>query len=410
MSLRNSYLFTSEAVSEGHPDKVCDQISDAVLDEVLRLDYAARQAGGDSCRDRAPAHVACETLATTDFVALAGEITALGLEGIDYDGIVRRVVRRIGYDREGEGFNAETLKVDVRLHGQSPDIAGGVNRRNPDEQGAGDQGIMFGYACNETEALMPAPLYYSQRILQELAALRRKAGYEFLRPDAKSQLTFEYRDGKPVGIRQIVVSHQHTEGSNDRVHAVVKELLERVLPAKYLDGVVLEEGRNLYINPTGNFVIGGPYGDCGLTGRKIIVDSYGGAGRHGGGAFSGKDPSKVDRSACYMMRYIAKNLVAAGVADRCEIQVAYAIGVAKPLSFNVNLFGTGRVAEEKVEEMLMSNEIFDCRPARIISELGLLHPNGWCYEDTAAYGHFGREIFPWEKTEKVDAIRQCLKM
>ncbi|MCQ2403189.1 MAG: methionine adenosyltransferase [Lentisphaeria bacterium] len=402
MSLRNSYLFTSEAVSEGHPDKLCDQVSDAVLDAVLVHDPRG--------------HVACETLATTDFVILAGEIQA-NIPKLDYDGIVRRVVDRIGYNREGEGFCAKTLKTDIRLHAQSADIARGVSSDTSllGEQGAGDQGIMFGYACSETPEFMPAPIYYSQRILEELARVRRQGEeFAFLRPDAKSQLTFAYENGKPVAIRQIVVSHQHTEGSNEKVQQVVKEALKRVLPAEFLTGILWDkvnsrEG-NLYINPTGNFVTGGPDGDSGLTGRKIIVDTYGGAGRHGGGAFSGKDPSKVDRSACYMMRHIAKNLVAAGAAGRCEIQVSYAIGIPEPLSFAVHFFGTGKVSEEKVEELLNSRKVFDCRPAQIINYLGLLQPQGWCYEETASYGHFGRPQFPWEKLNKVDELKAALNL
>ncbi len=403
MFMPDLFQFTSEAVSEGHPDKVCDQISDAVLDGVLALDSKA--------------HVACETLATTDFVALAGEITAKG--GLpDCDTLVRRVVAGIGYDRVNEGFNASTLKLENRLHGQSPDIAQGVNSETSmsGEQGAGDQGIMFGYACDETPALMPAPVYYSKMILKRLSQLRRQGGeYSFLRPDAKSQLTFTYKHGKPVAIDHIVVSHQHTDGSIDKVHALVKMVLKEVLPAEFLTGIDFDHenvrGGNLYINPTGSFVTGGPDGDTGVTGRKIIVDTYGGAGRHGGGAFSGKDPSKVDRSACYMLRYIAKNLVAAGVAKRCEIQVAYAIGVTDPLAFNVNFFGTGKVSEEAVLPLLVGpNRIFDCRPAQISEYLGLLKPQGWSYEETAAYGPFGWEQFPWEKTDRVADVRKALAL
>lgn len=402
MFLPKNHHFTSEAVSEGHPDKVCDQIADAILDAVLAHDPHG--------------HLACEVLATTDFVMLAGEHT-VDDSAIDFDGIVREVVADIGYDRPGEGFQASTLKVENRMHGQSPDIALGVSGETNlmGEQGAGDQGIMFGFACDETPALMPAPVYYSKKILMRLAELRRLAGeYSFLRPDAKSQLTFRYEDGIPVAVGPVVVSHQHEEGSNPRLHELVKDVIREVIPEKFLKGIDFAHenarGGSLFINPTGNFVTGGPHGDTGVTGRKIIVDTYGGAGRHGGGAFSGKDPSKVDRSATSMLRYIAKNLVAAGAARRCEIQISYAIGVTDPLSIDVNFFGTGRVDESKVAELLKSREIFDCRPAQISSELGLLEPRGWSYRDSAKYGPFGWDEFPWEKTDRAEALRSALKL
>ena len=401
--IQNHYLFTSEAVSEGHPDKVCDQISDAILDAAM--DFSPR------------AHVACETLATTDTVVLAGEVNPVPKD-IDYDAIVRSVVRKIGYDRAGEGFDWHDLKLQVLLHGQSADIARGVEETTSlsGEQGAGDQGIMFGFACNETPAYMPAPIYYSHRIVERLAQLRHDAPetYGFLRPDAKSQLTFVYEGFRPVAIRQAVVSHQHLEGAGEQVHALVPEILREVVPSEFLKDFDFEHinvpGASLHVNPTGNFVIGGPHGDAGLTGRKIIVDTYGGAGRHGGGAFSGKDPSKVDRSASYMARYAAKNLVAAGVAERCELQVSYAIGVSYPLSFYVNFFGTGKVPEERVVELLKAGKVFDFRPAQIIEHLGLLRREGWRYQDTAANGHFGRDGFPWEKLDKAAEIQAALEM
>jgi S-adenosylmethionine synthetase len=393
---QDQFTFTSEAVSEGHPDKVCDQISDAILDAALAQDCNA--------------HVACETLATTDYVLLSGEVRP-NLQ-LDADAIVRDVVKSIGYDRPGEGFDYHTLKVESRLHCQSDDIAQGVDADTSlsGEQGAGDQGIMFGYACDETEQYMPAPIYYSHLILRRLAQLRHEGKADFLRPDAKSQLSFYYENGVPRTIRQIVVSHQHIAGAGAQVHALVKDVLHEVLPAQLICDIDFEHVNasgesSLHINPTGNFVIGGPNGDTGITGRKIIVDTYGGMGRHGGGAFSGKDPSKVDRSACYMARYAAKNIVAAGLASRCEIQVAYAIGIAKPLAFYVNFFGTGKVSEASVEKMLHAGEIFDFRPASCIETLGLLKPQGWNYRLTASGGHYGRECFPWEKLDKVAAIK-----
>ena len=398
----NRFVYTSEAVSEGHPDKMCDQISDAVLDAALAEDPKA--------------HVACETLATTQLVVLAGEIKSAG-SALPYEDIVRRVVKRIGYERPGEGFDAKTLKVLVNLHAQSADIDRGVEASTSlsGEQGAGDQGIMFGYACDETPEYMPAPYYYAQLLVRRLAELRHgdPVKYGFLRPDAKSQLSFAYENGRPVSLVQIVVSHQHAEGMNPEVHDLVKRVIRENIPAQYLTAIDFESengpGASLHINPTGNFVTGGPDGDCGLTGRKIIVDTYGGMGRHGGGAFSGKDPSKVDRSASYMARHVAKNLVAAGLARRCELQVSYAIGIARPLSFYVNFFGTGNVPEEKVEAMLHRGRPFDFRPAAITEYLGLLKPQGWSYEETAAYGHFGRPQFPWEKTLPAEKIHAALE-
>lgn len=393
---KDQFTFTSEAVSEGHPDKVCDQIADAVLDAALALEPHA--------------HVACETLVTTDYVLLAGEIRP-GMQ-LDVDHIVRDVVKSVGYDRADEGFDCHTLRVESRLHHQSEDISQGVDARTSlsGEQGAGDQGIMFGYACDETPQYMPAPLYYSHLILARLAQLRHEGAADFLRPDAKSQLSFFYENGVPSAVRQIVVSHQHTAGTGDKVQKIVKDVLHEVLPEKFLKDVDFQHVNasghaSLHINPTGNFVIGGPNGDTGVTGRKIIVDTYGGMGRHGGGAFSGKDPSKVDRSASYMARYAARNIVAAGLAKRCEIQVAYAIGIARPLAFYVNFFGTGAVPESAVEKMLLAGEIFDFRPASCIEQLGLLRPMGWNYRMTASGGHYGRSCFPWEREDKVEMLK-----
>lgn len=388
---KNSYVFTSESVSEGHPDKVCDQISDAILDACLRQDPDSR--------------VACETLTTTDLIVLAGEITSTAT--VDYEKVARETAMRIGYDHEGLGFSGQTAQVIVRIHAQSPDIAQGVSAMTSlgREQGAGDQGLMFGYACNDTPALMPAPIYYAHLIMKRLADLRHsdRQTYRYLRPDAKSQVSLRYEHGKPVAVNNIVVSHQHTPDMDIAwLRALVKKVVAEIIPAPLLAELT---DADYYVNPTGRFEIGGPNGDSGLTGRKIIVDSYGGMGRHGGGAFSGKDPSKVDRSATYMARYAAKNIVAAGLADRCEIQVAYAIGVAKPLSININTFGTGKVAESDLTVMLTEGKLFDFRPAQIIDALKLKKCNGWNYTDAAAYGHFGRDLFPWEKTDKVAALQ-----
>ncbi|MDD3328668.1 MAG: methionine adenosyltransferase [Zoogloea sp.] len=383
--MAKEYLFTSESVSEGHPDKVADQISDAVLDAILAQDPRGR--------------VACETLVSTGLVVISGEITTKA--DINYMDIARETVRRIGYDDSDIGFDYKSCAVLTAINRQSSDIAQGVNEGEglDLDQGAGDQGLMFGYACNETPSLMPFPIYYAHRIMQRQAELRKDGRLPFLRPDAKSQLTVRYVDGKPVAIDTVVVSTQH---SPDVSHAqlseaVIEEVIKPVLPKE-----MLSASTRYLINPTGRFVIGGPAGDCGLTGRKIIVDTYGGAAHHGGGAFSGKDPSKVDRSAAYAGRYVAKNIVAAGLADRCEVQVAYAIGVARPVSLMVETFGTGKVSDEKIVELVQKH--FDLRPKGIIATLDLLRP---IYSRTAAYGHFGREEvdFTWETTDKAAALR-----
>ena len=381
------HIFTSESVSEGHPDKVCDQISDAILDACLAQDPNSR--------------VACETLATTDLIVISGEITTKAK--VNWEQVARGVVADIGYTGNDLGFSAESCKVFVSIHAQSGDISQGVTEGQGlhKEQGAGDQGMMFGYASNETEELMPATILYAHKIVAELARLRKTQPkkYSFLRPDAKSQVSIHYQNGVPVAVDTIVVSHQHTpEMKNEQLEKLVKDVVKKVIPASLLKGKI-----KYHINPTGRFVIGGPNGDTGLTGRKIIVDTYGGVGSHGGGAFSGKDPSKVDRSAAYMGRYIAKNLVAAGLADKCEIQLAYAIGVADPLSINVDTYGTGVFEDDAVLEKIV-RAVFDMTPAGIIKQLKLKKPKGWSYRRTAAYGHFGRDIFPWEKTDKVDAL------
>jgi len=381
------YLFSSESVSEGHPDKVADQISDAVLDAILAQDPYGR--------------VACETLVTTGLVVISGEITTSA--HINYMEIAREAVRRIGYDDSETGFDYKSCGVLTALNRQSPDIKQGVDNASDDalDQGAGDQGLMFGYACRETASLMPLPIYYAHRIMQRQAELRKDGRLPWLRPDGKSQLTVRYVDGKPAAIDTVVVSTQHSpEVSHERIsEAVIEEIVKPVLPPELLAGKV-----RYLVNPTGRFVVGGPHGDCGLTGRKIIVDTYGGAARHGGGAFSGKDPSKVDRSAAYACRYAAKNLVAAGLADRCELQVAYAIGVARPVSLMVNTFGTGRLSDERIAELVA--EHFDLRPKAIIRNLDLLRP---IYSKTAAYGHFGRDEpeFTWERTDRAEALREA---
>ncbi|WP_018604553.1 methionine adenosyltransferase [Uliginosibacterium gangwonense] len=379
------YLFTSESVSEGHPDKVADQISDAVLDAVLAEDPKGR--------------VACETLVSTGLVVISGEITTTS--HINYREIAQNAVRRIGYDDSEIGFDYKSCAVLAAINRQSPDIAQGVNEgQGLDlEQGAGDQGLMFGYACNETASLMPLPIYYAHRIMQRQAEVRKDGRLPWLRPDAKSQLSVRYVDNKPVSIDTVVVSTQHSpEVSHAQIEeAVIEEIVKPVLPKELLSDKV-----RYLINPTGRFVVGGPHGDCGLTGRKIIVDTYGGMGRHGGGAFSGKDPSKVDRSAAYAARYVAKNIVAAGLADRVEVQIAYAIGVARPVSLSVNTFGTGKISDEKIVALIEAN--FDLRPKGIIQSLNLLRP---IYSKTAAYGHFGRDEpeFTWEATDKAAALR-----
>jgi S-adenosylmethionine synthetase len=379
------YLFTSESVSEGHPDKVADQISDAVLDAILAQDPYGR--------------VACETLVSTGLVVISGEITTKA--DINYMDIARETIKRIGYDDSDIGFDYKSCAVLTAINRQSSDIAQGVNEGEglDLDQGAGDQGLMFGYACNETPSLMPFPIYYAHRIMQRQGEVRKDGRLPWLRPDAKSQLTVKYVDGKPVAIDTVVVSTQHDPDIShaDLSEAVIEEVIKPVLPKDMISA----ETRFL-INPTGRFVIGGPAGDCGLTGRKIIVDTYGGAAHHGGGAFSGKDPSKVDRSAAYAGRYVAKNVVAAGLADRCEVQVAYAIGVAKPVSLMVDTFGTGKITDEKIVELIRAH--FDLRPKAIITTLDLLRP---IYSRTAAYGHFGRDEvdFTWETTDKAAALR-----
>ena len=381
--MANNYLFTSESVSEGHPDKMADQISDAVLDEAITKDPACR--------------VACETLTKTGMVVVAGEISTDAT--IEVEELVRRVVLDIGYDSSEVGFDGNTCAVLNALGKQSTDIAQGVNRSVPEEQGAGDQGLMFGYATNETDALMPAPIVFAHRLVERQAEVRRAGELPWLRPDAKSQVTFQYEDEKPVGVDAVVLSTQHApEVSDDDLSEGVMEcIIKPVLPKKWLS-----QGTRYHINPTGRFVIGGPMGDCGLTGRKIIVDTYGGMARHGGGAFSGKDPSKVDRSAAYACRYVAKNVVAAGLADRCEIQVSYAIGVAEPTSVMVQTFGTNKVPEEQINALI--REHFDLRPYGILQMLNLIRP---IYQKTAAYGHFGRNEpdFLWETTDKAEALK-----
>ena len=392
--LRNRHVFTSESVSEGHPDKICDQISDAVLDACLEADSASR--------------VACETAVTTDFVLNIGEITCDGWDAINPEGIARQVVKEIGYDREELLFCHDTFNYQCHIHGQSSDICQGVSEGRGlfAEQGAGDQGMMFGYATNATASLMPAPIYYSHTLLEQLQNVRKQGAIAYLRPDAKTQVSVLHENGKPRRITSIVISHQTDDVPLEQIRsdmiAVTRDLLD---PTGLID-----TDTEFYINPTGKFVIGGPHGDAGLTGRKIIVDTYGGVGCHGGGAFSGKDPSKVDRSAAYYSRYAAKNVVAAGLAEKCEIQVAYAIGVAKPLIVNVDTFGTNAVAQEAIQAVLEEGEIFDFRPAAIIEELGLTAPRGWSYRQTSVAGHFGRDIFPWERTDKVEVLKDAFNV
>ena len=391
----HSHVFTSESVSEGHPDKVADQISDAILDACLKRDSHA--------------HVACETMVGPDVVVNMGEITCRGFEKIDAKAIARRVVKKIGYDKPAEHFSWDTFEYVSHLHGQSPDIAQGVNRKSKQKQGAGDQGMMFGYATNETRSYMPAAIVYSHELLKMFAKLRKSGKCPWLRPDAKSQLSVVYENGRPVRIDTVVISHQTTaKGATKANYAKIEKLAKGYLEKTKL----LTPKTKFYINPTGKFVVGGPCGDSGLTGRKIIVDTYGGMAAHGGGAFSGKDPSKVDRSAAYYARYAAKNIVAAGLADRCQIQVAYAIGVDKPVSFCVKTFGTAKngATNEKLEKMLASGKVFDFRPYALIEDLKLLKPKGWCYEDTAAYGHFGRSAFPWEKLDKVEKLKKLFRI
>jgi len=381
----SEHLFTSESVSEGHPDKVADQISDAILDGILAQDKTAR--------------VACETLVKTGMVLVAGEITTSAW--VDMEEIVRHTVRDIGYNSSEMGFDWESCAVLNAIGKQSVDIAMGVDETESHEQGAGDQGLMFGYASNETDVLMPAPITYAHRLVRRQSEVRKNGTLSWLRPDAKSQVTLRYVDDKPVAVEAVVLSTQHHPSISQKAlqEAVMDEIIKPVLPEEWL-----HKGTRYFINPTGRFVIGGPVGDCGLTGRKIIVDTYGGMARHGGGAFSGKDPSKVDRSAAYAGRYVAKNVVAAGLADRCEIQVSYAIGVAEPTSISVNTFGTGKIDEDRLAELV--REHFDLRPRGMVNMLDLLKP---MYRATAAYGHFGRDDHPfsWERTDKAEALRDA---
>ncbi|AVP98310.1 methionine adenosyltransferase [Ahniella affigens] len=401
----SSYLFTSESVSEGHPDKIADQISDAVLDAILAQDKRAR--------------VACETMVKTGAAIVAGEITTNAW--VDIESLARKVINDIGYNNSNVGFDGHTCAIINMIGKQSPDINQGVDRKSPEEQGAGDQGLMFGYACNEAPEFMPAPIYYSHRLVEQQAKIRKKKNspLPWLRPDAKSQVTLRYDGNKIAGIDAIVLSTQHDETVKQKhlVEGVMEEIIKPVLPAKLID-----KKTKFHINPTGKFVIGGPVGDCGLTGRKIIVDSYGGMARHGGGAFSGKDPSKVDRSAAYAARYVAKNIVAAGLADKCEVQVSYAIGVAEPTSISVTTFGTGKIEDAQIEKLIRAH--FDLRPYGIIKMLDLIHP---VYQATASYGHFGRKpyeaeytdaagkkvkatAFSWEKTDRAEALKKAAKL
>src|SRR5690554_3107836 len=388
-------IFTSESVSEGHPDKLADQISDAVLDAILAEDKLAR--------------VACETMVKTGVAIIGGEITTSAW--VDLEDLVRKVIKDVGYTSSEVGYDADTCGVINIIGKQSPDIAQGVDRQKPEDQGAGDQGLMFGYASNETSVLMPAPITFAHRLVERQAEVRKNGTLNWLRPDAKSQVTCRYENGQVVGIDAIVLSTQHNPeiAQEDLREAVMETIIKHVIPAE-----LLHAGTQYHINPTGKFVIGGPVGDCGLTGRKIIVDTYGGMARHGGGAFSGKDPSKVDRSAAYAGRYVAKNIVAAGLADKCEIQVSYAIGVAQPTSISLNTFGTGKISDDKIIQLV--REHFDLRPYAITSMLDLLHP---MYRATAAYGHFGRDpyeltvgnqtftAFPWEKTDRAAALKDA---
>ena len=384
-------FFTSESVTEGHPDKVCDQVADAILDEILRADPDAR--------------VACEVCASTDYMLIMGEITSS--VKTDVEKVARKVIADIGYTDDGLGFSSDTVKIDVRINRQSPDIALGVDNSAfggsddvYDRTGAGDQGIMFGYACRETEELMPLPIMLSHKMCEKLARVRKEGTLPYLRPDGKGQITVEYEDGRPVRIDTVVLSSQHDDNvDTDTLRKDLKKyVIDEVLPEKYIDG-----NTKFYINPTGRFEIGGPDGDSGLTGRKIIVDTYGGKCPHGGGSFSGKDATKVDRSATYMARYIAKNIVAAGLADTCEVQIAYAIGVAKPVSVLVNTFGTGKINDEALAQVVTKE--FDLRPAAIIDALGLKLP---VYRKTATYGHFGRDGFAWEKTDRAESLKKYL--
>ena len=387
--MSNGFLFTSESVTEGHPDKLCDKISDAFLDAYLEQDPDSR--------------VAVETMVTTDFVAVAGEVTSkANLDRDKQEELVRGVIRDVGYDNKDLMFDADTCQVVLKLHSQSPDISQGVTPGTNREQGAGDQGLMFGYATDETDELMPLPILLAHKLTKRLAYVRKSGILPWVRPDGKSQVSVRYEAGKPIMVETVVVSTQHApDVSNDTITSEITEKVIRdVLGTRWHDKI------NIHINPTGKFVIGGPHGDAGLTGRKIIVDTYGGFGRHGGGAFSGKDPSKVDRSACYMCRYIAKNIVAANLASRCEVQLAYAIGVASPVSLYINTFGTNKIPESQIESLVLSN--FDMKPSGIISQLNLKRP---IYQKTASYGHFGREDvdFSWEQTDKAEILRNLTR-
>ncbi|WP_074215758.1 methionine adenosyltransferase [Halodesulfovibrio marinisediminis] len=385
---KGKYLFTSESVTEGHPDKVADAISDAILDAIMAQD--------PECR------VACETLVTTGMAVIAGEISTTGYA--DFPSIVRDTIREIGYTSSDMGFDADTCAVLSSIDKQSPDIAQGVDQTTPEEQGAGDQGMMFGYACNETPTLMPAPIYWSHKLSERLTAARKNNDLDFLRPDGKTEVSFEYIDGKPTRIDTVVISAQHNDGvsQSDIVDGIREEVIKKTLPEELIDSAT-----RIFINTTGRFVIGGPMGDCGLTGRKIIQDTYGGMGHHGGGAFSGKDPSKVDRSAAYMGRYIAKNVVAAGLAPTCEVQIAYVIGVAEPVSVLATSFGTSEIPDEILTKAV--KEVFDLRPYGISKTLDLKRP---IYKKSACYGHFGRELpeFAWEATDAVEALRTAAKI
>ncbi len=384
MSERQDFLFTSESVGEGHPDKICDQVSDAVLDSALKQDPGSR--------------VACESFTTTGLVLVGGEITTSGY--IDLQKVVRGVLKSIGYDDPDYGIDYQSCAVMNCIHEQSRDIAQGVGR-DLKTMGAGDQGMMYGFACRETPELMPAPIHYAHAIMRRAAQVRKRGILPFMRPDGKCQVTVQYEKGRPVRVATVVLSHQHSEDvSNDELReSYIEEIIKKAIPPEMLSGQVV-----YHINPTGRFVIGGPHGDTGLTGRKIIVDTYGGMARHGGGAFSGKDPSKVDRSAAYLARWIAKNVVAAELAERCEVQLAYAIGVREPVQVVVSTFGTGKIPDARIEKAV--TQVFDCTPGGIITALDLLKP---IYQETATYGHFGRDEFSWEKTDRVEALRERLK-
>ncbi len=392
--LQNNHVFTSESVSEGHPDKLCDQVSDAILDACLNKDKKSR--------------VACETAVSTNFMVNLGEITCAGWDAIEPENICRQVVKEIGYDKDELLFSCDTFDYACHIHPQSGDISQGVCEGEGlfKEQGAGDQGMMFGYATQSTPSLMPAPIHYSHLLLDQLQKIRKHGDIDYLRPDAKTQVSVLHESGAPRRITNVVISHQTDEVPLSRIRDDLVQVAQDLLAPTGL----IDDDTEYFINPTGKFVIGGPHGDAGLTGRKIIVDTYGGVGCHGGGAFSGKDPSKVDRSAAYYARYAAKNVVAAGLAEKCEIQVAYAIGVAKPLSINVETFGTGDVSEESIQDLLESSEIFDFRPASIINDLNLTEPDGWSYRDTSVLGHFGRNLFPWEQADKAEFLRDALGM